>query len=175
MHRSEDRPLQRTRRSVDDGKFREVAGGRVRDPEHDQGAIVMGSDPCTAMCVGGLQDLFGNQAGGVLLREAGKKRAQTLLAEFLERGILRFENTVGSEKYNVTRLQFDGGLIVLSVGNQAERDALEADDLYLTVTDQEGIGAASVGQGELARRGVKNREQHGNESRFEPRAEQPLI
>ena len=89
--------------SVDDGKFREVAGRSIRDPEHDQGAIVMGSDPCTAMCVGGLLDFFGNQAGGVFLREAGKKRAQTLLAEFLERGIFRFENTVGGEENNITR------------------------------------------------------------------------
>src|SRR6266850_4279327 len=161
--------------SVDDGKFREIAGGGVRNPEHDQGAIVVGGDPCAAMGVGGLQDLLGNQAGGVFLRQAGKKRAQTLRAEFLKRGIFRFENTVGSENNNVTRLQFDGGLVVLGVGNQAERDALEADDLHLTVTDQEGVGAASVGQGELARRGVKDCEQHGNESRFEPRAEQALI
>jgi len=65
--------------------------------------------------------------------------------------------------------------IVLSFGNQAEGDALEADDLHLTVTDQEGIGAASVGQGELARRGVKTANNMCNESRFEPRAEQPLI
>src|SRR6266850_1286623 len=161
--------------SVDDGKFREIAGGGVRNPEHDQGAIVVGGDPCAAMGVGGLQDLLGNQAGGVFLRQAGKKRAQTLRAEFLKRGIFRFENTVGSENNNVTRLQFDGGLVVLGVGNQAERDALEADDLHLTVTDQQGVGAASVGQGELARRGVKDCEQHGNESRFEPRAEQALI
>jgi len=99
-----------------------------------------------------------------------------LLAEFFERGILRFENTVGSEKNNVNPVA--NSMVVSSywsVGNQAEGDALEADDLYLTVTDPRGIGAASVGQGELARRGVKNREQHGNESRFEPRAEQPLI
>src|SRR6267378_541799 len=162
-------------KSVDDRKFREIAGRRVRDPEHDQGAIIMRSDPRAAMGVGGLQDLFGNQAGRVFLREAGKQRAQTLRAEFLEGSIFRFENTIGSEENNVTRLQVDGGLIVLCVGNQAEGDALEADDLHLTITDQERIGPASISESELPGRGVKNSEQHGNESRLKPSAEQPLI
>lgn len=40
--------------SVDDGEFREVAGRGVRNPEHNQGAIVVGSDAHAAMGVSGL-------------------------------------------------------------------------------------------------------------------------
>src|SRR2546423_3695941 len=114
-------------------------------------------------------------ASRISLRNSGKKSPQTFRAELFQGGILRFEDAIRSEKNNVTRLQVDGRLIVLGIGNEAERHAFQVNRPHLTIADQEGIRSASVGEREFPSRCVVNCEQHGDESRIKPRAEQPLI
>src|SRR2546429_4944336 len=50
-----------------------------------------------------------------------------------------FQDAIRSEKNDVSRIQADGGLIVLGIGNKAERHALQGDGPHLTIADQQGI------------------------------------
>ena len=129
----------------------------------------MRSKACPAVAVRGRQDLLGNRLSRIPLRNSGENFLQSFRTELFLSSILGFQDAIRSEKNDVSRLQVDGRLIILGIGNEAERHAFQADGLHLTFADQKGIRSASVGQRKLPSRCLVNGEQHGDESRIKPR------
>src|SRR5216110_427998 len=102
-------------------------------------SFVTRSKACPPVAVRGRQDLLGNRLSRVLLRNSGENFLQSLRTELFLSRILGFQDAIRSEKNDVARLQVDGRLIILGIGNEAERHAFQADGLHLTFADQEGI------------------------------------
>src|SRR5260370_39716502 len=161
--------------SVDDGELRKISGRVVGHAKHDQGAIVVRRCTGSAVAVGRGQNLFRDFLSRVCRRKSGKKRAQALGAELFLSGILGFQDAVGCEKDDITRSQFDGCFFVLTIGNEAKRDAFEADRLHRSVANEKRIWTAGVSKSEAARRGIVGREEHGDEARVEPVVVQTAI
>src|SRR5260370_41215696 len=160
---------------IDDGQLRKIAGWVVGNPQYDQSAIIVWRRARAAVAIRCCKNFFRDFLSRISLRESRKKRGQTLRAELFQLGIFGFEDTVGSEKDDVTRSQFDGCLIVLGIGNETERDAFKTDGLHTAVADEKRIGTAGIGESEAARGPIVRREKHRNEARFEPRVMQTAI
>src|SRR5258708_38405494 len=81
-----------SRQLIDDREVRKVGGWVVGNPQHDQSAVVVRCSARAAVAIRCSQDLFGDFASRIFLRNSGKKSRQPFRTKLFRSVMLRFQD-----------------------------------------------------------------------------------